>query len=134
MDEDEEIEKNIDKVARYGDFLPRKIIESEAKRSKSCQPSLPSQVKTRSSKERPDVFSMIGKTIFWNISFDRSQKDFEGLMDLNRRHKYSYIALMKLYQGPQELDHYKRKLEMGNTYCNCTKSSRCFGKKNGSVR
>ncbi|KAG5605536.1 hypothetical protein H5410_027028 [Solanum commersonii] len=115
MDEDEEIEENIDKVARDSDFLPRQIIESEAKRSKSCQPSLPLQVKTRSSKKR-------------------SQKAFKGIMDLDKRHKYSYIALMELFQGPQEIDHYKRKLEMGNTYCNCTKQSMCFGKKNGSVR
>lgn len=56
MDKIEEIEENIDKVSRDGDFLPRKFIESGGKRSKSCQPSLSLQVKTRSSNERPHVF------------------------------------------------------------------------------
>lgn len=79
--------------------------------------------------------SMIGKTIFWNISFVWSQKAFDRLMELNRTHKYNYISLMEPFQGPQELEHYKRELEMGNTYCNyTTKKCRSFGKKNGSVR
>jgi len=62
---------------------------------------------------------MIGKTIFWNIRSVKSQKAFERLMGLNRRHKYNFIALMEPFQDPQELEQYKRRLGMLNAYCNC---------------
>ncbi|KAK4708984.1 hypothetical protein R3W88_029909 [Solanum pinnatisectum] len=61
---------------------------------------------------------MIGKAIFWNIRFVKYQKAFERLWDLNKRHKYNFIALMEPFQGPQELEQYKRKLGMDNAYCN----------------
>ncbi|KAG5596548.1 hypothetical protein H5410_037780 [Solanum commersonii] len=93
-EEDNNFNENIDKVVRDGDLSPRqiKLLESEAKRSKS--------------------------TIFWNIRSVKSQKDFERLTGLNRRHKYNFIALMEPFQDPKELDHYKRKLEFKNAYCN----------------
>ncbi|XP_049362608.1 uncharacterized protein LOC125827346 [Solanum verrucosum] len=62
---------------------------------------------------------MIEKAIFWNIRSVKSQKAFERLRDLNRKHKCNFIALMKPFQGPQELEQYKKKLGMENLYCKC---------------
>jgi len=53
---------------------------------------------------------MIEKILFWNIRSVNAQKSFERLMDLNKRHRYSFIALMEPFQNPSELDEYKRKL------------------------
>uniref|UniRef100_A0A0V0GMM4 Putative ovule protein n=1 Tax=Solanum chacoense TaxID=4108 RepID=A0A0V0GMM4_SOLCH len=55
-EEDDEIDGNIEKVARDGDLTPRHIsnLKSGVKRS---QPSLPLQVKTRSNKDMPGGFS-----------------------------------------------------------------------------
>lgn len=39
-------------------------------------------------------------------------------MDLNRRHKYNLIAVMEPFQGPKELDQYKRNLGCQNANCN----------------
>lgn len=39
-------------------------------------------------------------------------------MDLNRRHQYSFVALMEPFQDPLELDQYKRKLGFNNAYAN----------------
>lgn len=62
---------------------------------------------------------MIGKALFWNIRSVRSQKAFDRLIDLNRRHHYKYIALLKPFQGPHELEQYKMRLGFQNAYCNC---------------
>ncbi|KAH0705857.1 hypothetical protein KY285_010386 [Solanum tuberosum] len=53
---------------------------------------------------------MISKILFWNIRSVKSQNSFERLLDLNRKHHYSYIALLEPFQSPSELDRYKRKL------------------------
>ncbi|KAK4726405.1 hypothetical protein R3W88_031322 [Solanum pinnatisectum] len=55
-EEDMEVTKNIDKIARDGDLSPRQInnLKSGVKR---CQPSVPLQVKTRSRKESFQRFS-----------------------------------------------------------------------------
>ncbi|KAH0679678.1 hypothetical protein KY284_020763 [Solanum tuberosum] len=63
---------------------------------------------------------MIGKAIFWNIRSVKYQKAFERLTGLNKRHRYSFIALLEPFQGPQELEQYKRKLGMQNAYWNCS--------------
>ncbi|KAG5619980.1 hypothetical protein H5410_005198 [Solanum commersonii] len=36
--------------------------------------------------------------IFWNIRAVNTQKYYERLIDLNRRHHYSFIALMEPFQ------------------------------------
>ncbi|KAG5631133.1 hypothetical protein H5410_002850 [Solanum commersonii] len=54
------------------------------------------------------------KLIFWNIRSVKSQKAFGRLVDLHRRHQYSYIALLEPFQGPEELEHYKRQLGFQN--------------------
>lgn len=58
-EEDEYIGENIQTIAKDGDLSPRQIkqLESSAKRSKSCAPSIPLQVKTRNSKESPEDIS-----------------------------------------------------------------------------
>ncbi|KAG5600047.1 hypothetical protein H5410_031417 [Solanum commersonii] len=48
--------------------------------------------------------------IFWNIRSINTQKSFERLLDLNKRHHYSFIALMEPFQNSSELEHLKRKL------------------------
>lgn len=59
LEEDEDIGENIHHISWEGDISPRKIktLESGAKRSKSCIPSLSLHVKTRSSKERSEDIS-----------------------------------------------------------------------------
>ncbi|KAH0761342.1 hypothetical protein KY290_017415 [Solanum tuberosum] len=58
-EKDEEIDDNIDKVAREGDLSPRQIsnLKSGVKKGKTTQPSLPLQDKTRISKDFPDNVS-----------------------------------------------------------------------------
>ncbi|KAG5599047.1 hypothetical protein H5410_030417 [Solanum commersonii] len=47
-----------------------------------------------------------------------TQKSFERLMDLNRRHHYPFIALMEPFQDSMEIDHYKRKLGFSHATVN----------------
>ncbi|KAK6773984.1 hypothetical protein RDI58_029223 [Solanum bulbocastanum] len=61
---------------------------------------------------------MIEKTCFWNIRSVNTQESFERLMDLKRRHHYSYIALMEPFQGPYDLDKYKSRLGMDKAMAN----------------
>lgn len=61
---------------------------------------------------------MIEKVIFWNIRSVNAHNSFGRLMDLNRRHQYSFVALMEPFQDPLELDQYKRKLGFNNAYAN----------------
>lgn len=63
---------------------------------------------------------MIGKAIFWNIQSVKTQKAFDRLIDLNKRHHYKYIALMEPFQDPQEIEKYKRRLGFQHAYCNCS--------------
>ena len=42
---------------------------------------------------------MIEKLLFWNITLVSSQHSFE-LIDLNKRNKFAYIALMESFKGP----------------------------------
>lgn len=39
-------------------------------------------------------------------------------MDLRRRHHYSYIDLMELFQGPYNLDNYRRRIGMEHAMVN----------------
>jgi len=57
---------------------------------------------------------MIGKALFWNIRSVKSQNSFERLLNPNRQHHYSYIALLEPFQSPAELDNYRR--ELGKQY------------------
>ncbi|KAK4732459.1 hypothetical protein R3W88_025447 [Solanum pinnatisectum] len=61
---------------------------------------------------------MINKMLFWNIRSVRSQRAFERLMDLNRKHQYSYIAILEPFQSPVELEIYRRRLGMANAKTN----------------
>jgi len=63
---------------------------------------------------------MIEKALFWNIRSVRSHKALDRLIDLNKRHRYKYIALMEPFQGPHELEQYKRRLGFQNAFCNCS--------------
>lgn len=63
---------------------------------------------------------MIEKVIFWNIRSINIQNDFGKLMDLNRRHHYSFVALMEPSEDPSDLDQYKRKLGFNNAVANCS--------------
>lgn len=42
----------------------------------------------------------------------------ERSIDLNRRHHYSFIALMEPFRGPKELEQYRRKLRLGKAGVN----------------
>lgn len=53
---------------------------------------------------------MINKILFWNIRSVKTQSAFERLIDLHKRNKYSYIALMEPFQSPSELEEYRRRL------------------------
>lgn len=61
---------------------------------------------------------MIDKVIFWNIRSVNTQKSFEQLIDLKRRHHYKYIAIMEPFRDPSELEHYRRKLGYTNALVN----------------
>lgn len=50
---------------------------------------------------------MIEKAIFWNIRYVNTQNAFGRLMDLNRRHRYLFIALMESFQDLLELDQFR---------------------------
>lgn len=41
-------------------------------------------------------------------------------MDLNRKHHYSYIALLEPFQCPSELEKYKRRLGKQQAKVNCS--------------
>lgn len=61
---------------------------------------------------------IIDKAIFWNIRSVNTQNAFDRLIDLKRRHNYAYIALMEPFQGPQDLDTYRRRLGMKHALVN----------------
>lgn len=52
-------------------------------------------------------------------------------MELNRRHKYNFIALMEPSQRPQELEQYKKRLILQNAYSNCSDKILVFELMNG---
>ncbi|KAG5597366.1 hypothetical protein H5410_038598, partial [Solanum commersonii] len=45
---------------------------------------------------------------------------FERLLDLNRKHHYSYIALLEPFQSPSEIDRYMRGLGKQHAKVNCS--------------
>lgn len=61
---------------------------------------------------------MINKVMFLNIRHMKTQKSFERLAELHKRHKYSYITLFEPFQSPTEVEEYSRKLGMPNTKVN----------------
>lgn len=63
---------------------------------------------------------MIDKILFRNIRSVKSQNSFERLVDLHRRHHYSYIALLEPFQSPSELENYRMKLGLKNATINCS--------------
>lgn len=71
---------------------------------------------------------MMEEIIFWNIRSVKSQKAFERLMDLNRRNRYSFVALMEPFQPVSELEMYKRRLGFHNAYCNVSSKIWVFWK------
>ncbi|KAH0716859.1 hypothetical protein KY290_013428 [Solanum tuberosum] len=50
----------------------------------------------------------------------KSQNSFERLLDLNRKHHYSYIDLLAPFQSPSEMDRYMRRLGKQNAKFNCS--------------
>ncbi|XP_059315426.1 uncharacterized protein LOC132066044 [Lycium ferocissimum] len=63
---------------------------------------------------------MIDKALFWNIRSVNTQKSFERLIDLKRRHHYSIIGLMEPFQDPIAIEEYRRKLGYQNCKVNCS--------------
>lgn len=63
---------------------------------------------------------MIGKAFFWNIRSVKSQKVFDRLVDLKKRHHYQYITLMESFQDLMEIEQYKVRLGLQNAYANCS--------------
>lgn len=61
---------------------------------------------------------MIGEASFWNIRSVNTQNAFGRLVDLNRRHQYSFISLMEPFQGPGEIHHYRTTLGFDNALVN----------------
>lgn len=69
---------------------------------------------------------MIEKMLFWNIRSINIQNSFERLIDLNRRNKYSYIALIEPFRDPSQIEKYKRRLGFTNVAANCSGNIWCF--------
>ncbi|XP_060190556.1 uncharacterized protein LOC132619776 [Lycium barbarum] len=61
---------------------------------------------------------MIDKVLFWNIRLVNTQNSFERLIELNRRHHYSLIALMEPFHGSDEVESYRRRLGIHNSMVN----------------
>ncbi|XP_059290122.1 uncharacterized protein LOC132043675 [Lycium ferocissimum] len=61
---------------------------------------------------------MIDKALFWNIRSVNTQKSFERLIDLKRRHQYSIIGLMEPFLDPIAIEEYRRKLGYQNCKVN----------------
>lgn len=55
---------------------------------------------------------MIEHLLFWNIRPVNTQNSFDRVIDLKRRYKISFIALLEPFQGPKEIESYRRKLGM----------------------
>ncbi|KAG5586749.1 hypothetical protein H5410_047183 [Solanum commersonii] len=90
-EKDEDMEFNIQQISKAGDFSPRHT----------------NSLKNGTKKGR--------QLIPWqNIRSVNTQKYFERLLDLNRRHHYSFIILMEPFQNSSELEQYKRKLGFDN--------------------
>lgn len=47
-----------------------------------------------------------------------TQKSFERLVDLHKKHHYSYIAILEPFKNPSELEAYMRKLGLPNAKVN----------------
>ena len=56
--------------------------------------------------------------IFWNIRSVNSKNSFTRLMELNRSHIYSFIALLEPFQDPIEFEQYKGKLGINHALAN----------------
>jgi len=63
---------------------------------------------------------MIDKVLFWNIRLVKSQNAFERVIDLHRRHHYSYKAILEPFQNPSEIERYKGKLGLQYARANCS--------------
>ncbi|KAG5599687.1 hypothetical protein H5410_031057 [Solanum commersonii] len=96
-EEEECIEANIESIGRSGDLSPTQIERLKVNNKRGFKINQPSQIHTRSRK---------GSV--------RSQNTFERVIDLNRKHHYSYIALLEPFQSPSELEYYRRKLGLPN--------------------
>lgn len=63
---------------------------------------------------------MIDKLLFWNIRLVKTQKAFERLIDLNRRHHYSFISLLEPFQEATKINNYTKRLGFEKVLCNTT--------------
>lgn len=52
------------------------------------------------------------KALIWNIRSVRSQNTFQGVQILHNYHKFSFMALMELFQPVNLINRYRRKLRM----------------------
>ncbi|XP_059295426.1 uncharacterized protein LOC132048754 [Lycium ferocissimum] len=69
---------------------------------------------------------MIDKIMFWNIRSVNTQNAFERLIDLNRRHHYKVISLMKPFQEAEDLDIYRSRLGFDNAITNVSDKIQIF--------
>lgn len=61
---------------------------------------------------------MIEEMLFWNIRSINTQKYFERLMEINRRHHYPFIALMEPFQEPSQIGEYNKRMRFDNVTVN----------------
>ncbi|KAG5585127.1 hypothetical protein H5410_045561 [Solanum commersonii] len=90
---EDNMDANIDSIGRSGDLSPKQI-------------------------ERLKGRDKIGSK--HNQPLVKTQNAFERVVDLNKRHHYSYIAILEPFQSPSELENYKRKLGLPHAKKNCS--------------
>lgn len=61
---------------------------------------------------------MLHNILFWNIRSIQTQNAFVKVIDLKRRHHYSFIALFEPFIGPQDIEEYRRKIKMEHARVN----------------
>ncbi|KAG5614745.1 hypothetical protein H5410_014569 [Solanum commersonii] len=101
-EEDENVNVNVQYVSKNGDLSLRQIDNLKSKSKRSAK-----HVQTQSQ------INTISKN-----GFVRTQKSFDRLIKLHKRHHYSYIALLEPFQSPSEIEVYRQKLGLANARVN----------------
>lgn len=63
---------------------------------------------------------MIDTAMLWNIRLINTQNAFGRLIDLNRRHHCSFIALIEPFQEHGAINKYKRGIGFDHAMVNCS--------------
>ncbi|KAG5630393.1 hypothetical protein H5410_002110 [Solanum commersonii] len=92
-EEEEDIDNNIEDIASSGDLSPTQI----------------NKLKESNKKYRGN-----------NIRSVKSKNVFERLIDLQRRHHYTYISLLEPFQSPLVVEEYRRNLNLQYAMANCS--------------